>query len=70
MFREGRAGAQEKRQGQGKALGGSPGLDVLRVAVQAPTVSFSELIRGSLTNPGGRASLHHLTVTITYASLY
>lgn len=69
-FREGRADAQEKQQGQGKALKGSHDLDVLRVAVPAPSVSFSELIKGSVTSPGGGASLQHLTVTITYASLY
>lgn len=31
---------------------------------------FSELIKGNVTSPGGRASLQQLTVTITYASLY
>lgn len=31
---------------------------------------FPELIKGSVTSRGGRASLQQLTVTITYASLY
>ena len=39
-------------------------------ATAAAAPRFPELIKGSVTSRGGRASLQQLTVTITYASLY
>lgn len=58
-----------RQQGQGETPGSSHGLDVARVSPRLPP-RFSEVIKGSGTSPGGRASLQQLTVTITYASLY
>lgn len=60
----------EKQPGQHKTPGSYVSCMLSGLLSQCPLPGFWELIKGSLTSPGGRASLQQLTVTITYASLY